>query len=248
MSLRVLSYNVHKFFNVSRTHYFLKTLKSYLQDLDLDIIMIQEMRGEHSLKHRQEFLLAPLEHLADEIWDYFAYGKNAVYTSGHHGNAILSRHPFLDWKNYDISTNRYERRSVLVGKVRYQNIDLRVACTHLDLTKRGRARQQDHIIDILKLHNLGDWPLLIGGDFNDWRGFTRAKFRSLGLKDIFQEIDSDTAFTYPSRLPVFALDKIFYHRLKLVKCGILDDPHWRKLSDHLPIFAEFEIPPLPNQR
>jgi len=34
------------------------------------------------------------EFLAHESWLHHAYGKNSVYDSGHHGNAILSRYPF----------------------------------------------------------------------------------------------------------------------------------------------------------
>jgi hypothetical protein len=44
-----------------------------------------------------------LEFLADEVWSYRAYGKNAVYDHGHHGNAILSKMPFTYHSNHDIS-------------------------------------------------------------------------------------------------------------------------------------------------
>ena len=91
MHFRALSYNVHKLFNLTRSKYFLKELKSLCLDLELDFLFLQEIRGEQPQKYAGHFKDSPLEHLADSIWQHYAYGKNAVYTSGHHGNAILSK-------------------------------------------------------------------------------------------------------------------------------------------------------------
>ena len=42
------------------------------------------------------------EFLADSIWSHYAYGKNAIYQHGHHGNAILSELPFAISNNVDV--------------------------------------------------------------------------------------------------------------------------------------------------
>lgn len=54
-----------------------------------------------------------LEALADKQWPHFAYGRNAVYDNGHHGNAILSRYPIRETSNFDVSQHSTESRGVL---------------------------------------------------------------------------------------------------------------------------------------
>ena len=38
------------------------------------------------------------------------YGMNCVYQHGHHGNAVVSRHPIPTWENIDISHHPVESR------------------------------------------------------------------------------------------------------------------------------------------
>lgn len=241
MRLRVLSYNVHKFFNITNQRYILKELKERLVELNLDLVFLQEMRGLHPEKHKKDFKNDPLEHMADEIWSHYVYGKNAVYTSGNHGNAILSKYPFKSWHNHDISTNKFERRSLLVGTVEYENKDLTLACTHLDLTESGREKQQAQIISTLGFGSFQSGPLILGGDFNDWRGRAREGFCNVGLTDIFPNPHAAESFTFPSLMPVLPLDKMYFLNLRCVNAMVLRGPHWRKLSDHLPIIAEFVL-------
>src|SRR5687767_3184071 len=112
---RVLSYNIHKGFSMDR-RLVLSAIKEAIQSTKAEIVFLQEVIGEHS-KHAKRVSDWPedshFEFLADSIWEHFAYGKNAVYTEGHHGNAILSRRPITFWENIDISNNRLERRGLL---------------------------------------------------------------------------------------------------------------------------------------
>lgn len=239
MRFRVLTYNVHKFFNITNRRYILGELKKRLIDLNLDVVFIQEMRGLHPEKYRSEFSLDPLEHLADQIWSHFVYGKNAVYSDGHHGNAILSKFPFKSWENLDISTNAFERRSLLLGTVEGVGQEIVLACTHLDLTERGRRQQQQRLIEKLSGFSSSQVPVLLGGDFNDWNGRTRAYLCENGFNDCFPDHHAPEASSFPSFMPVLPLDKIFYANSRCVNVQVLEDPHWQKLSDHLPILAEF---------
>src|SRR5258705_6666513 len=117
MKLKILSYNVHKLFNTLGTQYFLSALKEVLSGMDLDLVFLQEFRGLQPEEHKDDYASDPLEHLADELWDHFIYGKNAISTSGHHGNAILSKYPFLSSENFDISNHSWEKRGMLIGKI-----------------------------------------------------------------------------------------------------------------------------------
>ena len=53
------------------------------------------------------------EFIAGEFWNEVAYGRNAVYPHGHHGNAVLSRFPMLTQENLDISAHLFESRGLL---------------------------------------------------------------------------------------------------------------------------------------
>ena len=239
MKLKVLSYNVHKLFNATGTKYSLEHLKELFLKLDLDIVFLQEMRGLQPKNHKDKFDSDPLEHLADEIWDYFVYGKNAVYPKGSHGNAILSKYPFKSWKNLDISNHPFEKRGLLLGEVDINGVALQLACTHMDLSHIGRYRQINKIDKALKLKQKNHNPLIFAGDFNDWTGMVEKKLLSRGLNNVIS--NGDKGKTFPSFFPVLSVDKIFYLNLKCEKYSVLKDLSWKKLSDHLPVYAELRI-------
>jgi len=95
-------------------------LRHHLRLLDVDIVFLQEVQGEHE-RHARQVLDWPVEpqyeFLADEVWSDYAYGRNAIYDHGHHGNAILSRFPILSSHNQDISELRFERRGMLHSEI-----------------------------------------------------------------------------------------------------------------------------------
>ncbi len=57
------------------------------------------------------------EFLADTMWSDYAYGRNAVYPEGHHGNAVLSRFPIEYYENRDISVGNGEKRGLLYCRI-----------------------------------------------------------------------------------------------------------------------------------
>src|SRR5690625_220449 len=95
--------------------------------------------GEHkgrSSRHKDHWPMEPhYEFLADSIWQDFAYGRNAVYPQGHHGNALLSKFPIISWNNHDISLNRFEQRGLLHCKLDLveSSQPLHAVCVHLNL-------------------------------------------------------------------------------------------------------------------
>ncbi|PIS11989.1 MAG: hypothetical protein COT73_00920, partial [Bdellovibrio sp. CG10_big_fil_rev_8_21_14_0_10_47_8] len=109
MKIRVLSYNIHKGFSFSGWDFTLHTIKQALQETKADIVLLQEVVGEnHQLRKAvpQWPTEAQFEFLADTVWPHYSYGKNAVFSLSHHGNAILSRFPIIKEENINISTNR----------------------------------------------------------------------------------------------------------------------------------------------
>ena len=79
------------------------------------------------------------EFLADSIWPQFAYGRNAVYPKGHHGNAVLSKFPIVRYENHDVSIGGPEKRGLLHCVLRVPGRPQRRA---RDLRAPGPARER----------------------------------------------------------------------------------------------------------
>ena len=68
-------------------------------------VFLQEVQGTH--RGRSQAIAkwpeaSQYEFMADEIWPAYAYGRNAVYSDGHHGNAVLSKYPIVRFENHDV--------------------------------------------------------------------------------------------------------------------------------------------------
>ena len=50
-----------------------------------------------------------------------------------------------------------------------------------------------------------------------------------------------SALTFPSRMPVFALDRIYTRGLHCRAMYVPRGTAWARMSDHLPLVAEFEL-------
>ena len=245
--LKVLSYNIHKGFTLGNQNYILNQLRTAIRFVRADLVFLQEVLGKHE-RHKREIKGWPdhsqFEFLADKIWPHFAYGKNAVYSTGHHGNAILSRFPFSSWENIDISTTRYVKRGLLHGVIDIPGFSkpLHAICLHMDLLKRQRAIQAGLLANRINKNVPTHCPLIIGGDFNDWgQSLAEDLELKLRLKEAFKEKKGAYAKTFPSKLPALPMDRIYFKRMNVLSAKCLSEPRWKKLSDHLAIYAEFSI-------
>ena len=121
ITLKVLTYNIHKGFSATNLRFILHEIKQSLRHVDADIVFLQEVHGERKISNNR-FDNWPnsrqFEYLADQVWHHYAYGKNAIYKSGHHGNAILSKYPFLEWEN-ETSAKLSKKCSVMSGIVNF---------------------------------------------------------------------------------------------------------------------------------
>ena len=233
--LKAVTFNIHKFYDLFNLRYTLEPLRGFLREHNFDIVFLQEVRGVHPKGKRSDFSKDPLEFLADQVWSDFAYGKNAIYTGGHQGNAMLSKYPLLSWSNHDISNHSLERRSLLHGRVEVEGKELELFCTHLDLTQWGRQRQVIKIREIISKEVKGKSSIIFGGDFNDWNGKIKNSLQKIGLLSI------EPFKTYPSKLPFLELDRVFYRNIVIVDQGAVTDKKARSLSDHIPLYCEFEL-------
>ena len=236
--LRICSYNIHKGFSSTNTRFLLDDIRHAIRTIDSDFVFLQEVMGE-DLHEDDERHTNQFEFLADSIWHHHAYGHNAIYDTGHHGNAILSKYPFTEWKNTDVSIFNFSQRGVLLGKT---DIGVYLACLHFGLFSAERHIQLKTLCKLIKDKVPNDAPLIIAGDFNDWtQSMDRKIKKQLQVKEAYSEIFGKTAKTFPSQLPLLAVDRIYYRNIDLIDAEVLSGNPWKKLSDHCALTAIFEM-------
>lgn len=243
--IKVLSYNIHKGFSTGKLAFKLDSIREAVRDVHPDLVFLQEVQGEHRRFQRRIAAWpeeAQFEFMADQFWPHFAYGKNAVYDAGHHGNAILSKFPFEAWENIDISLGRFERRGILHGVIPLpgHKKPLHVLCIHLDLFESGRQSQLQSLAQRIDEHVPQDEPIIIAGDFNDWRvRATEFLSSKAELNEVFVELEGRHARTFPAWRPILSLDRVYYRGLKPKMAYLPRGRHWNSLSDHLPVCCDF---------
>jgi endonuclease/exonuclease/phosphatase family metal-dependent hydrolase len=244
--IKVLTYNIHKGFNRYNRDFVLHKIKDHLEDAQADVILLQEIQGRH-LHHESRISTWPdvsqFEFLADSIWPHFAYGKNAIYRKGHHGNAILSKFNIAEWNNLNLSRFQRASRSLLHGRIDLPDGKgpLHLLCVHLDLIGFERKRQIRELKHYVDSNIEVNEPVILGGDFNDWHGGLNRTIESqLGLQEAFQQLTGSYARTFPSHRPMLRMDRIYFRGLDLVEAHCMERHPWNELSDHLPLYARFD--------
>lgn len=246
-TIKILTYNIHKGFSSANLRFILHDIKNSLRSIDADVVFLQEIQGDRKISNSRFddwHNDSQFEFLADEVWQHYAYGKNAIYKSGHHGNAILSKYPFINWENIDVSTMPSASRSLLHGTILIPETEVKIhlICVHLGLFEREREKQISTLSKRINSHVPINEPLIIAGDFNDWRGRAEQYLHDdLKLKEAYREINGSYATTFPAWLPMLSMDRIYYRGLEVLDCHRLHDKYWRKLSDHNPLLGEFRI-------
>ena len=252
--LRVATYNIHKGVSAIWRQSRIPELRSALQRIDADIVFLQEVQERHDLQTHPG--ASQLDQIAGCEYGYFAYGANAFYPHGHHGNAILSRLPIEHSANHDISDHRLERRGVLHAIAELPG-DRRIhlLCVHLGLIKGSRTRQADWLTRFIEREIPDQEPLILAGDFNDWRRGVDARLRTrLGLRDAFHPgptpawLDTllpwrrplTVARTYPSMAPLLTLDRIYLRGVRARSSLVPRGAGWARCSDHAPLIADLE--------
>jgi len=240
---KVMSMNVHKGLSPLQRRSTIYQLRQKMRSHHPDLLFLQELQQEHRGRVRRfgQWPLTELTHfLSEDFWHDWHYGKNVEYPEGHHGNAILSRHPLHKGNNYDISAYRFEKRGLLHSVIQFDNDSsaIHCFCVHLALFERGRERQLAEIIHYIdELTN--NEPTIVAGDFNDWRNRISSPMRDAGFNEVFEVLTGAPARTFPSMRPLLPMDRIYVRGLKIHSAEILHE--WMKLSDHLGITAELEL-------
>ncbi|MGO2704556.1 endonuclease/exonuclease/phosphatase family protein [Pseudomonas helleri] len=243
--MKVLTVNTHKGFTAFNRRFILPELREAVRETKADLVLLQEVLGLHE-KHSSRYdhwpQVSQYEFLADSMWSDFAYGRNAVYPDGHHGNAVLSKYPIKSYRNLDVSITGPERRGLLHCVLQVPGHDqVHAICVHLSLLESHRQLQIVLLNQLLKSLPPCD-PVIIAGDFNDWRMHANAALSQRDdLHEVFERHHGKLAKTYPARWPLLRLDRIYLRNASSQNPTILGSKPWTHLSDHLPLAVEVRL-------
>ena len=239
--LRVATYNIHKGVQGigPKRRLEIHNLAHAVAQWDADIVCLQEVRKMHHgeaqfFPHWPEVPQA--DFLAPDGYEA-VYRTNAYTKHGEHGNAMLSRWPVLNHQHEDMSDHRFEQRGLLHVEVLTHACTVHVVVVHLGLIKASRVRQLVQLKRYIAREIPHDAPLVIAGDFNDWGQLVQESLGAVGLQSCTQE----PVATFPSRLPLGQLDHIFVRHLTPRSVHVPRGGNWGRMSDHLPLIAEFDL-------
>lgn len=237
-TIRVLTLNAHQGFGARRRRDALLQIRDGLRTSGADLVFLQEV----GVADGAEVPAQQYEVLADQVWTQHAYGRNAVSSRGHHGNVLLSKYSITTWQNVDVSVGVSEPRGMLhcVLHVPHAPNPLHAICVHFALRESHRQQQVERLLGLVADTIPGDAPLVIAGDFNDWRERAHRRLVLSGLEEVHAAAVGRPARTFPARAPWLRLDRIYVRnvRHRPVKVSARD---WRMLSDHLPLAAELSM-------
>jgi endonuclease/exonuclease/phosphatase family metal-dependent hydrolase len=241
-TLRVATYNIHKGVQGLglRRRLEIHNLGLAVEQLDADIICLQEVRKVH--RREEEYFsrwpeMPQADFLAPEGYEA-VYRTNAYTRHGEHGNAMLSRWPVLAHQHEDMSDHRFEQRGLLHSEVVVNGLALHVIVVHLGLIRASRERQAAQLDRYIAREIPADAPLIVAGDFNDWGERVHRCFAAMGL----QTFRPARHPTFPSRLPLVQLDYVYARGLQPLRVEVPRGRIWWRMSDHLPLIAEFGVP------
>lgn len=239
--LRVATYNIHKGVQgigpARRLE--IHNLGHAVEQLDADVVCLQEVRKVHRREERY-FKSWPempqAEFLAPEGY-HAVYQTNAVTRHGEHGNALLSRWDVVSQGHEDMSDHRLEQRGLLHVIIDAHGHRIHVIVLHLGLIPGSRLRQVGQVQQFIDREVPKHERLIVAGDFNDWGARLRPALNAMGLKDFM----GDRQLTFPARLPLAQLDFVYARGLKPLGVEIPKGRIWWRMSDHLPLIAEFGL-------
>lgn len=226
--LLVASYNVHKCVGVDGK-FDPGRIASVIHEINPDVIALQE--ADTRFGERRGLL--------DLHWLERETGLNPVPVSGvtkahgWHGNVLFFRNGIVR-DVHQVKLPGLEPRGALMTEFELaEGASLRVVAAHLGLLNRSRQQQARMILDLLAAR--AEIPTVLMGDLNEWRLGSRSSLNSLASR--FRGMPPAVP-SFPSRLPVLALDRIMCSHDGLIEQVHVHDTALARLaSDHLPIKA-----------
>jgi endonuclease/exonuclease/phosphatase family metal-dependent hydrolase len=222
--LQVASYNIHRCIGLDGLCH-PDRVAAVIKELGVDVLGLQEV----------ESCLISVDSKNQTAYLALVSGLNVVpgpiifRESGHYGNALLARFVVQAVRQIDLSMPRKEPRGALDVDLDCHGRTVRVIVTHLGLDRSERKRQVARLLDRITVRH--SRPTIF--DRRPKQMDTPGPFPALPARFLQQ---NPRLRTFPSRLPVLPLDRIFvWPHETLLKAKV----HISRLagiaSDHLPL-------------
>lgn len=227
----IASYNVHKCVGVDN-RFDPERVTRVIGEIGADIIAMQEAAQRFGDKSA----LLDLPRLEREHGLIAVPAPDNPDGCGWYGNFLLFREGVVR-DVHQLRLPGVEPRGALVVDVDLDAGPLRIVAAHLGLLRRSRAQQTEAILTTVCERS--ERPTLLLGDLNEWRLGQNSSLHSLG--PVFGPLTAALP-TFPSRFPIFALDRILRNPENMVLgIEVHATPLARLASDHLPIKARIDV-------
>lgn len=229
MRITLATYNIHGCVGMDG-RFDVERVVRVLREIDPDVVALQEV------EHHHVDGLDLLEHLAAQTGLTPIAGPTLLREERAYGNALLTRLPVVEVYPVDLSLPGREPRGAIEVVLDLQGQSFQVIATHLGLRPGERRRQTRRLLALLEAGTSDAAALL--GDLNEWLLWGRP------LRWLHRQFAPTPPLrTFPSRLPLFALDRIWVQpHACLQRLAVHATPEARIASDHLPLKAMLDIP------
>ena len=225
MRLRVVTYNVRKAVGLDWRRD-PRRIATVLRRIGADIALLQEADkrfGDRPSAFPEEVIAG--------------IGMRALPVSegppslGWHGNAVLARPGIEMTALRRVDLPALEPRGALALALDVDGAPMRLGALHFGLLRASRRRQKSAILEALDV--LGDAPLVLGGDFNEWALGRLSDMAAAGLRPI------TPGPSFHAARPVLALDHfVVGPGVEVVGQGVEATDLSRRASDHLPVWID----------
>ena len=242
--VRLVTYNVHSCVGIDG-RLDVGRIAAVITALSPDIVALQELDVGRARTGGVDQASA----LAGRLGMSHRFHASVHVESERYGDAILTHHPECLVKVGTLPGDPrlpwLEPRAALWTAVRLGEVDLQVINTHLGLTPREQRRQVEALLSEAWLGQDAArvTPLMLVGDLNATpvsRVYGRLASRLIDARRAAKFVRATP--TFPSRLPILALDHVF------ISAGIDVEAVWtprdrlsRHASDHLPLVVDFRL-------
>jgi len=227
--ISVLSYNIHECVGLDRRRDPTR-ISEVIKESSAQIVGLQEVHSDSS----GEDHLHQMNYLAAATGLQAVAGPAVERRNGHYGNVLLTSCNVVAVNKLDLSYPGREPRGAIDADIEIGGDVVRVIVTHLGLSPAERRFQVRKLLTALSEQRTE--TVIVLSDFNEWLPTGRS------LRWIHTHLGKTALVrTFPSRFPVFALDRIWVSppaSLRQLCC--VRTPLSRLASDHLPLKATIE--------
>jgi endonuclease/exonuclease/phosphatase family metal-dependent hydrolase len=205
------------------------------------LVALQEVDVGVERSHQIDIMTA----LAGYLRMQPVFFENIPHQGGSYGNGLLTSLPLYSSRNLHYVATEGEQRGLLQAEVDLNGALIAIMNTHLDhRSEADRLSSVEQIIETTRAYR--GMPIILAGDMNAMPGSGTHLRLTESFRDVWDEIGDGPGYTFPPTNPSRRIDYFFYSneivqegkpRLRAIKIEVIETD----ASDHLPIYAEFEV-------